>query len=239
VVPDWELSLVPIHALRKGGQSTQYCIEQFPISYLPSLAMLSSRVATTAVNDIVGMGHPGTTAWDVEYELRDIRAFYKDARLYFGPQALLTTLRREHGDVLHLALDLRYSTHSPENSCVILSDAKVRGIPKETLWGELQGTTPFPTVIVSHLRADSINIDQLLPSLFLVNGSSTVIVNALPLSRKAKKFFGEIFYTTLLAGKSTESAYRQALLEMIRNKEYASPYMWAPFLLWEKQASTR
>jgi CHAT domain-containing protein len=239
VVPDRELSLVPIHALRKGGLGTRYFIEQFPVSYLPSLAMLSSRVSITAVNDVVGMGHPGTTSWDVEYELRDIRAFYKDARLYFGPQALLTTLRREHGDVLHLALDLRYSTHSPENSCVILSDVKVRGIPKETLLGEFLGTTVFPTVIISHLRADSINIDQLLPSLFLVNGSSTVIVNTLPMSRKAKKFFGEIFYTTLLAGKTTESAYRQALLEMIRNKEYAAPYMWAPFLLWGKQVSTR
>jgi CHAT domain-containing protein len=152
---------------------------------------------------------------------------------------VLPTLRREHGDILHLALDLRYSSSSPENSCVILSDAKIRDIPKETLWGEFLGTTAFPTVIVSQLRADSISIDQLLPSLFLVNGSATVIVNMLPVSRKAKKFWGEIFYTTLLSGKSTGSAYRQALLEMIRNREYAAPYMWAPFLLWGKQATPR
>ncbi|HCV42932.1 MAG TPA: hypothetical protein DGH68_05575, partial [Bacteroidetes bacterium] len=64
------------------------------------------------------------------------------------------------------------------------------------------------------------------------NGSSSVIVNNYPSSRKAKKMFGEIFYTTLLAGRTTEDAYRQALLDMIKNKEYAAVYVWSPFSLW-------
>jgi hypothetical protein len=59
-------------------------------------------------------------------------------------------------------------------------------------------------------------------------------MNSLPASRKAKKYFGEIFYTTLLAGKPVESAYRQALIEMLRNKEFAGQNLWAPFSLWGK-----
>ena len=235
VVPHPELSLLPMQALRKGGSGTPYCIEQFPITYLPTLAMLGYHSApATHARDIVGMGYAGTTTWDVEYELRDIRAFYKDARLYFGQQASFATLQREHGDVLHLAVDMRYSTRSPENAYIILSDAKTRGIAKDALWGDLLKIAPFPAVVLSHLHADSISIDQLLPSLFLINGSSTVIANTLPASRKSKKFFGEIFYTALLAGNTAESAFRQAMLEMIKNKEYASPFVWGPFSLWGK-----
>jgi CHAT domain-containing protein len=195
--------------------------------------MLSRRKdPTLSVRDVVGLGHPGKTSWDVEYELRDIRAFYKDARLYFGRQASLGTIQRERGDLLHLALDLRYSARSPENAYTLLADPKARGLVKEIRWGEFLTAPAFPTTVVSHLQADSISIDQVLPTLFLMNGSSSVIVNSHPLSRKAKKVFGELFYTSLLAGKTAEGAYRQALLEMIKNKEYATPHIWAPFSLW-------
>lgn len=229
------LPLIPIHALRKGGGRTPYCIEQFPVVYLPSVALLGRPTAPEGqVHDIVGLGQPGNTAWDVEYELRDIRAFYKDARLYFGQQASLATWQREHGDVLQLALDLQYSARSPGNACALLSDSKTRGVVKERSWGDFLTTPPFPTTIISHLSADSVRLDPLLPSLFLINGSSTVIVNTFPATRKAKKFFGELFYTGLLGGMSAETAFRQAQVEMIRNRDYAAPYFWAPFTLWEE-----
>jgi CHAT domain-containing protein len=235
VLPDEEITSIPVHALRRGGPETSYCIEQFAVSYIPSLIGLKfQKSITIPVHDIVTMGHPGTTTWDVEYELRDIRAFYKDARLFFGQQASLATLQRERGDVLHLAVDLHFSGRAPGNANVVLSDGKTRSGTREALWEEIPTTTAFPTVVVSHLRADSIGIDRLLPALFLANGSSSVIVNMHPASRKAKKYFGEIFYTALLAGKSPESAYREALLEMIKNKEYATPHDWAPFSLWGK-----
>lgn len=234
IQPDEEIAGMPFHALRKGGSRTSYCIEQFAVCYLPTVGMLKYRSAPPVLShDIVAMGHPGTTSWDVEYELRDIRAFYKDARLYFGRQASLPALRRENGDVLHLALDLRFSARSPENANVPLSDG-VTPTTREILWGDFLTTPAFQTVIVSNLRADSTSLDCLLPTIFLENGSSSVILNMYPTSRKAKKFFGEIFYTTLLAGKSSEEAYRQVMLEMIKNKDYASPSNWAPFLRWGK-----
>ncbi|HCV42933.1 MAG TPA: hypothetical protein DGH68_05580, partial [Bacteroidetes bacterium] len=150
VVPSHGNLWVPIHALRRGSSFPPYCIEQFGVTYLPSCATLSIHKAPTApVRDVVGLGHPGTTSWDVEYELRDIRAFYKDARLYFGLQASPGTLQREHGDLLHLALDLRYSARSPGNACVLLSDPKARDLTKEMRWGELLTTPAFPTTVIS------------------------------------------------------------------------------------------
>ncbi len=236
VQPDEEIVGVPFHALRKGGSRASYCIEQFGVGYLPTVAMLKFRSTTPVLShDIVALGLPGLTSWDVEYELRDIRAFYKDARLYFGRQASLPTLRREHGDVLHLAVDLRFSAGAPGNANVLLSDGATPGTIREVLWGDFLATPAFQTVIVSNLRADSTQLDGLLPSIFLLNGSSSVILTMYPTSRKAKKLFGEIFYTTLLAGKSSEEGYRQAMLEMIKNKDYASPSNWAPFLRWGKE----
>lgn len=233
VQPDDETVGMPIHALRKGGPRTLYCIEQFAISYLPTITMLKSTPEPPVPShEIVALGHPGTTSWDVEYELRDIRAFYKDARLYFGRQASIPTLRRERGDVLHLALDLQFSERSPGNAHTLLSDGITPGTIREIPWGDFLSTAAFHTVIVSNLRADSTRLDCFLPAIFLANGSSSVILNMYPTSRKAKKFFGEIFYTTLLAGKSSEDAYRQVMLEMIKNKDYAAPSNWAPFLMW-------
>ena len=235
VASDEALPLIPVHALRRGSVRTAYCIEQYPVSYVPSLALLGRhKPPREPVREVVAIGQPGTTAWDVEYELRDIRAFYKDVRLYFGQQASFATWQREHGDVLHLALDFQYSPRSPGNATVILSDAKSRGVEKEKSWGDLLTTPPFPLTIISHLSADSVALDNLLPALFLINGSSTVVCNTAPASRKAKKFFGELFYTGLLAGKSVEAAFRDAQVGMIKDGEYEEPYWWAPFTMWDE-----
>ena len=153
-------------------------------------------------------------------------------KLHFGDQASLSTLQQEHGDLLHLALDLRFSTRSPGNASVLLSDGVMHETMRQLSWGEFLSTSPFPAVVISNLRADSAITDQLLPAIFLANGSSWVILNSHPISRKAKKFFGELFYTTLLTGKPVNVAYRQALLDMIRSKDYATADNWAPFALW-------
>jgi hypothetical protein len=99
-------------------------------------------------------------------------------------------------------------------------------------WGQL-GTLPaFPFVIVSDLSGHR---PVMLPAeayLFLLNGTRTVILSTYPPTRKAKKFFGEQLYTALLAGSPAEEGYRQAQLEMIKNGDYSSPHIWAPFFLW-------
>jgi CHAT domain len=144
-------------------------------------------------------------------------------------------LQREHGDLLHLALDLRFSEQNPGNATVLLSDGVMHETTRRVNWGELLSISPFPAIVVSNLNADSTTTDQLLPSIFLANGSSSILLNSLPISRRAKKFFGEMFYTTLLTGKPANIAYRQALIEMIRSKDYPSADNWAPFALWGKQ----
>jgi tetratricopeptide (TPR) repeat protein len=230
-----EFATVPVHALRRNNaRGTPYLAEQILVSYLPT-ANLAEPAKTPVVStrrDVVGIGYQGMTSWDVEYELRDIRAFYKEARLYFGPQATLATLQHEHGDVVHLAVEVRYNDATPWTAAMILSDGKSLSSSAMVLLGECTAFPAFPAVVVSNLSADQALAHIVLAPLLLSNGSGSVIMNAYTPSRKVKKVFGEAFYTSLLGGASAQNAFRNVQVEMIRNPEFSSPLVWGTFFLW-------
>jgi CHAT domain-containing protein len=190
------------------------------------------RQSAPARADIVALGHQGTTQWDVEYELRDIRAFDKDARLYFQKQATLATLQREHGTILHLAAEFSFDPDVPRNSVFLLSDGQ-GSTPQRFQWGLLLSLPVFPTVVLSDLGLhESAPIAH--AELFLIGGSKSVVTTLYSAQRRTKKYFGELFYTAVLGGSSTEDSYRSALLGMITTPEYSAPSVWAPFVLWGK-----
>jgi tetratricopeptide (TPR) repeat protein len=245
IVPQREFASVPIHALRRSTSlsSNSYVIERRGVSYLPSASTLrlcevaekrsrAQRGGSAEAVEIVGVGHPDGTTWDVEYELRDIRAFYRDARLYFGQQATLETLQKEHGSLLHLAAAFRFSDFAPGSASLLLSDAKGISSTRRVLLGELCTLPPYPTVMISDLSKDTPRMELVQPLVFLMNGTTSVIVNGYASTRKAKKFFGERYYTARLAGQSSQAALRQAQLDMIKNVEYSSPFLWGAFFLW-------
>jgi CHAT domain-containing protein/tetratricopeptide (TPR) repeat protein len=248
VVLQQEFEGMPLHALRRGaGRGNPYLAERALVRYLPAAFTLGFRSTApprprpTAKNpeappqkEILAVGHTGTSGWDVEYELRDIRAFFKDARFLFGQQATLAALRQERGDILHLALEFRFDDRNPENSYVLLSDGKAFNTTAPVFWGSLFSIPPFPTVVVSDLAEDRATVRPALPYILLANGTTAVIDQMYVPMRKTKKYFGEVFYTTLLTGASSEAAFRQMQLEMIRNPEYSAPFIWAPFGLWGK-----
>ena len=234
VVLPREVAGLPLHALARPLQRIGgFLAEGHAVSYLPSASsLLLPRVRKGQVKDVVAVGCPGGTSWDVEYELRDIRAFYKDVRLYFDQQASLATLQKENEDLLHLALRFQFNDPRPGNSFFILSDGESAGSTKRIPLGELLSLPPVAAVVVSDLDAHRLGIRPSEPYLFLANGTQQVVFTSTVPSRKAKKFFGEIFYTTLLAGADVRAAYRKAQLEMIKTGEYAPAFTWAPFFLW-------
>jgi CHAT domain-containing protein len=236
VVLPQELSALPLHALRRNGlPGTPYLAELKTVSYLPGAQWVRvQQMDSTAVKDVAGLGFAGTTAWDVEYELRDIRAFYKEARLAFGQQATLERLRQEKADVLHLALGLRYADQAPWNAALVLSDGKSATTRALVPLGELLSLHAVPTVVFSGLTAGQPETPALVAPLFLSNGSRFVITTAYTPSRKLKKFFGETFYTALAAGTTPEQAFRKAQRDMIRSPEFSSPLVWSSYELWGK-----
>ena len=245
VVQQPEFALLPLHALRKPI-TNRYLAEQIAVSYLPSAFALTlpSRVPVPPpsrqtsriphIPDIVAIGNPGTTGWDVEYELRDIRAFFKDARFYFGQQATLPALQREHGDLLHMAAEMHFDEHDPGNSYIVLSDGKAFNTTTPILWGEFFSFPSFPAVILSNLGDDRVATHASLPEILLIDGCEHVMTQSYTPQRKTKKYFGEIYYTALLSGATSQQCFHQVQLEMIRNPEYSAPNIWAPFFSWGK-----
>jgi tetratricopeptide (TPR) repeat protein len=229
-----ELTFVPVHALRRTPISgSPYLAEQKLVSYSPGVAWLGDpERGMLTVKDVVGLGFAGTTSWDVEYELRDIRAFYKEARLYFGQRAAFSSLQNEKGDVVHLAVEARYADQAPWNAGLVLSDGKSFTSRTTVPLSNLLLLPRFPVVVLSNLAADQPQTSAAVAPLLLSSGARMVVCNTYTPSRKLKKYFGEVFYTALLSGATPQQAFRKAQQDMMRNPEFSSPLVWSPFFLW-------
>jgi CHAT domain-containing protein len=228
------LAPIPLHALRRNSlPGTPYLAETKTVSYLPGAGWIRGQVQdSSAVRNVVGVGFAGSTAWDVEYELRDIRAFFKEAQLVFGQQATLKELQNVKADILHLAIGVRYADQAPWNAALVLSDGKSAVSQALVPLGDLLTLPVVPTVVVSGLIADQPQTPALIAPLFLSNGTRSLIATTYTPSRKLKKFFGESFYTALASGASPEQAFRKAQRDMIRSPEFSSPLVWSSYTLW-------
>jgi hypothetical protein len=225
---------VPIHALRRSASaSSLYLGDRASVRYFPTCRSIPTKMhAGGPVKTVVGFGHPGDTEWDVEYELRDIRAFYREARLFFGREANLDTLRRIRADVLHLALALQFNGQLPGTSYMLLSDGESATTYRRVSIGEIFSMQPSGTVFFSNINEHFTSVHSALSQLFMANGTDVLITNCVPSSRRAKKIFGEMYYTALMTGSTSPVAFRKAQQELIRSREYGSPEVWAPFMMW-------
>jgi CHAT domain-containing protein len=228
------LASIPLHALRRNFlPGTPYLAEMKTVSYLPGASWIRGPVQdSSAVRNVAGVGFAGSTAWDVEYELRDIRAFFKEAQLAFGQEATLKELQKVKADVLHLAMGVRYADQAPWNAALVLSDGKSSVSQALVPLGDLLTLPAVPTVVFSGLVAGQPQTPALIAPLFLSNGTRSLIATTYTPSRKLKKFFGESFYTALASGASPEQAFRKAQRDMIHSVDFSSPLVWSSYTLW-------
>lgn len=226
----------PVQTLRlRSALPSPYLADERLVTHLPiAAALLLPEVAPGKVADVVALGYPGKSSWDVEYELRDIRAFYKEARMYFGEQASIMTLERERADLVHVAAEIRIYEEFPANSCLVLSEGKAPGLHASILLGRLFSLPPSPTLVFSNLKPGITPLHAAVPYILLSNGSGAVLLNGVVPPRKAKKYFSEVFYTSLQGGMTSAEAFHRVQREMIRNVEYSSPYVWGTLFLWGK-----
>ncbi len=229
------MTVIPFHALRRSASAgSPYLAERFAVSYTPLLELVGTKPPSQKrIQDVTCLGFAGTTAWDVEYELRDVQYFYKAARLLFGRAATLDTVRHVRTDVLHIAAEVRFGRRQQFlQGYLVLSDGITltgqRRVPLSSLFGLPSNTC----VILSNLAGGTPSMHAGVPYALLVNGSSMVVTTAFLPLRGAKKIFGEYFYTTVQSGGSGEVAFRKAQLEMISRKEWSAPHLWAPLMLW-------
>src|SRR5260221_7293705 len=78
------------------------------VSYLPTAAaLLFSSLAEHPARRVLGIGHPGRTSCDVEYELKNIRGFFESAPMLFNSMASLNHIMDSLYDVIHISAEFQ------------------------------------------------------------------------------------------------------------------------------------
>ena len=222
-----EFGWLPIHGLRISGQPI---MARFSINYLPTSAvLLFTHKQESVIQNVIGIGNPGTTNWDVEYELKDIRSFFEKARMVFEESTPLNYLDTASCDLLHFTAEFNKDIDVPDNSVVVFSDVKKLYGGNEVPLGDFFTGPSLQAIVFSNISTRAGGFWRYAPLAFLANGTPTVIATMWQGDRKAKKYFGEMFYTSLKGGLTASQAYHDAVGAMEKNPEFSRFHRWGLF----------
>ena len=227
-----EFENFPFHTIerqdRKG--TVKYVVEITSVDYLPSLSSLTFKTAAAPrLNRVVAVGNPTGKNWSIDYELRDIRSFFKEATILISMDATWSNVKEAKADILQFSTDFMMGEGTSVLGMIALAKPQtpeeVTKVPFEKL-AELQAPS---IILLSNQYGQGFGLSPAHAMLLRINGTSDVFLNAWFSDRKAAKFFSEFFYTHLANGLAPGDAYRQALLNLIRTKDVNHPHSWGQF----------
>jgi CHAT domain-containing protein len=232
IITSPEFERFPFHAIERQDRvgSVKYLIELTSVDYLPSLASIRYKTAEAErISKVVALGNPTGKNWSIDYELRDIRNFFKEATIYIGKEASWENLKDVKTDVLQISSEFLLGEGDSPLGVVGLTKVQnpdeAAKIPFEKLT-EIQAP---PLVFLSNQYGQGTGLSTIHALVLRMNGTSDVFLNAWFSDRKATKFFSEFFYTHLANGLAPGDAYRQALLNLIRTRDVSHPHSWGQF----------
>ncbi|MBI2430254.1 MAG: CHAT domain-containing protein [Ignavibacteriales bacterium] len=224
VSPDG-LEKFPFHVLTKNGRPL---IESTEVSYLPSLYFLHERKALPRfIINVVAAGFSPDARWGLEFELRDIRSFYKNTQVFVKQSATLEKLESATGELLHIA-SLFDSTPDGEQS-IILSDGGSSVMGTNVPISKFTALTPFPFVYLADINAKTNSITKDHSVMWLMNGTQSLVVNELPITPRLSRAFNEEIYSTYSSTFSPYTAYRQAMIQLSKQKEFSDGMSFAAY----------
>lgn len=232
IVMSREMENFPFHAIERQDRdgNIKYLIELTSVDYLPSVSSLKYKTAgTLKLNRIVAVGNPSGKNWSIDYELRDIRSFFKEASVLIALEASWENLKAAQGDVLQLSTDFIYEGNSSPLGLIAFSDGKTPEESTKIPFERLTELNPYPVIVLSNQFGQGTGLSSAHAMLLRINGTPDVFFNAWFADRKAGKFFSEYFFTHLSNGLAPGDAYRQALLNLIQTKDVNHPHSWAQF----------
>jgi len=240
IVPYGVLNYLPFQALHDGRK---YLIEQYTISYIPSLSVLEFLVKGEKKPSykILAFGNPDLkdTTLDLpatEKEVEEIKGIFPSAEIFKREKATKVLAKKlaPQFDIIHFASHGEYVPENPLASCIRLA-------PEDGDDGRLEANEIFDMDIKADLIVTSAcqtSIGQIrkgdevvgLTRAFLYAGASSVLGSLWSISDEATAVLMKEFYENLRKLDKAE-ALRQAQVKMIRSKEYSNPYYWAAFNL--------
>jgi tetratricopeptide (TPR) repeat protein len=232
IVMNHEMEGFPFHAIERQDASgnVKYVIELTSVDYVPSLSSLRYRsTPLTRTQNVVAFGNPTGKNWSLDYELRDIRSFFKNAHVMVGLEASWDNLKSVKADILQISTEFsQRSTEFPLGNFV-LSNGLIVEQSTTISFEKLTELTAAPVMILSNQYGQGSGLSSEHALLLHANGTSDIFLNAWQADRKAAKFFSEYLFTHLANGLAPGDAYRQALLNLIRTREVSQPHSWAQF----------
>src|SRR5208283_448942 len=155
--------------------------------------------------------------------------FYDKARMLFNSAATLSTLDTAKYQLLHFAAEFHGDPIVPNKSAAVFSDGKTPfGLHNVSL-GEMLAFPAPQALLFSNITPTPGELSRYAPLAFLANGTPTVIITMWQGERKGKKYFGEIFYTSIHEGIASSLAYHDAMLALTKKPEFEQPDKWGLF----------
>jgi CHAT domain-containing protein len=227
IIPSLEYGMLPYHTLRLDNN---YLSEEYIIHYLPTTAvLLMSQQDTGIIRQVTAVGYSGSTDWDNEYELRDIRSFFEDAGMIFNQDATLSAIENTTSDVLHLGAEFKLDTDYPNNTTCVLASGKSLSAYEYIPVGKMLKIPNPQVLILSNISAESGMLNRYVPLVFLANGTPTVIATMWRGDSKMNRAFGEVLYTALKEGNRVADSYHNAMRQLIGQPEFEKPYRWGMY----------
>lgn len=219
------LEKFPFHALVKNNQPL---IAMTEVSYLPSLYLLTEKKPIPRfITNVVATGFSSDTRWGLEFELRDVRSFFKNAQVIVNQQATLQKLQTIRGEFLRIAS--HFTTTADGEHFFRLSDGTPSIVGVETPVSSFTSLAAFPFVYLTDLNATTNLISTEHKVLWLMNGTQSVVVNELPITPKLSRVFNEGMYAAYASTFSPYSAYRQGILQVSKQKDFSDKLSFASY----------
>jgi tetratricopeptide (TPR) repeat protein len=236
IVPPREMEGIPFHAFtRSTNEGVKPMVEIADVSYLPYLAAVKSLQSPLRfTNTVIAVGNPRGNNWPLDFELRDIRSFFREATVYVSQNANEKQLFESFGDVLQLSTDFATDTLFPGQSTFVLASGSITNPDANIPIADFLRLHPYPVVYLSGQQSDASSLTPIHAALLMMNGSSNIILTMRPSESKANKFFSEKFYSALAKGSNVNDAYRSAVVAMAKSPTFNAPYQWSQFFKFGK-----
>ncbi|MFH0989217.1 MAG: CHAT domain-containing protein [bacterium] len=232
IIMSSEFENFPFHTIERQDKKgvVKYFVELTSVDYLPSLFSFRYKSASVPrFQTIVALGNPSGKQWSIDYELRDIRSFFKDTKILIAREATVDNFFKTRGDVLQIVSEFVVGSDGTQLGTIAFSDGKVEGQAQRLPFEQLTRLPAYPLLLLSNDYGQGVGLAPIHAVVLQMNGTADVMYNAWYAERKAAKLFSEYFYTHLANGLAVGDAYRQALLNLIRTREVSHPHSWGQF----------
>ncbi|MGA9407296.1 MAG: CHAT domain-containing protein [Bacteroidota bacterium] len=231
IIPPREMEGISFHSFtRSTSEGVKPLIEMVDVSYLPYLwAVKGLQPPLRSTNTVIVVGNPRGNNWPLDFELRDVRSFFREATVFVSQNANEKLLFNSFGDVLQLSTDFATDTLFPGRSTFVLSSGSITDPDAYIPIANFLRLYPFPVVYLSDQQTSTCGLTAIHASLLMMNGSSNIILTMKPSESKASKFFSEKFYSVLAKGGNVNDAYRSAVVAMSKSPNFNAPYQWSQF----------